>query len=793
MFKNYLLLAIRQLRRNRGYSFVNIFGLATGMAIVLVIGIWVTDELSIDRDIPNGNRVVEIMQNQWPKGQTDEKTPPLYVGTTVSPTLNLWLQNGEYKDVFAQTAMILWAGQHLLVNGDKSIAQTGTSAEYTFPLIFGYRFLSGSAVSMRDPNTALISRSTAIALYGTENAVGKTFKYENRRPFTVGGVYADQPVNSSLHDYDFFISMANEETSWLRNINDFENHSCRIFARLAGNVTAEQATARIKNICSPYVKFAYETYKVLPFPSLYLHYDEINSVGEGRIVYVRMLGIIGVFILLLACINFMNLATARSEKRAKEVGIRKTVGSLRGHLIIQFLGESVLLAFISFFLAIAMAALTLPWFNQLAGKTMIFPWTNPLFWSLSLICTLLTGLLAGSYPAFYLSGFRPVKVLKGAFKAGKDASNPRKILVVAQFSISLALIIGTIVVFRQIQFAKDQPLGYDQGGLITVPDNTQELDTHYEALRQALLNTGVVAGIANSSADLNGFYQNNFLEWEGMSEEAKTVTFRDIFVNADFGPTIGWNIIKGRDFSRARLSDSTAAIVNETGARILGFKDPIGKTIKHWGKSYTIIGVTKNMISNSPYYPVQPAIFMGEGGHNVFIIRIKPGTPARTAFAAMESVFKEFNPASPFIYSFIDKEFQKKFNTESRIGNLATVFSGLAILISCLGLFGLASFVAEQRKKEIGIRKVLGARVTGLWALLCADFIKLVALSMLIAIPLSYYCMDQWLQNYALHTSLSAWIFLVAGVGLLFVTLATVSYQAVRAALMNPVKSLRNE
>jgi putative ABC transport system permease protein len=793
MFKNYLLLALRQLRKNRGYSFINIFGLATGMAIALVIGIWANDELSIDQDIPSGNRVVEIMQNQWPKGQTEEKTPPAYVGFTVSAALNPWLQKTNYKDVFAQTAMTLWPGQHLLVTGDKSISRTGTSAEYTFPLIFGFHFLSGTAESMRDPNTALISKSTAMALYGTGNAVGKTFNYENRRSFTVGGVYADQPANSSLKDIDFFISMANEETSWVKNVNNFEDHNCRMFALLAGNVTAAQATSRIKNICSPYVKFAYENYKVLPFKSLYLHYDDSNSVGGGRMVYVRMLGMIGIFILLLACINFMNLATARSEKRAKDVGIRKTVGSLRGHLIAQFLGESVLLAFLSFILAVALAALTLPWFNQLAGKTMSFPWTNPLFWSLSLLCTLLTGLLAGSYPAFYLSGFRPVKVLKGTFKAGKGASNPRKVLVVAQFSISLALIIGTIVVFRQIQFAKDQPLGYDQGGLINVPDNTQELDTHFEALRQGLLNTGVVATIANSSTNINEFYQNDFFEWDGMSEEAKTLTFRDIFVNADYGPTIGWKIVKGRDFSRERLTDSTAAIVNETGARILGFKDPIGKTIKFSGKPYTIIGVTKNMISNSPYDRVQPAIFMGGGGHAVFTIRIKPATPVRTALAAMEPVFKQFNPASPFIYSFIDEEFQKKFNTESRIGNLATVFSGLAILISCLGLFGLASFVAEQRTKEIGIRKVLGARVTGLWALLSVDFIKLVALSMLIAMPLSYYCMDQWLQNYALHTSLSAWIFIIAGVGLLLVTLATVSYQAVRAALMNPVKSLRTE
>lgn len=792
MFKNYLLVALRQLRKNRGSSFVNIFGLATGMAIALVIGIWASDELSIDQDIPNGNRVVEIMQNQWPKGQTDEKTPPSYVGFTVSAALNPWLQKANYKDVFAQTAMTLWPGQHLLVTGDKSISRTGTSAEHTFPLIFGYHFLSGTAESMRDPNTALISKSTAMALYGTENAVGKTFNYENRRPFTVGGVYADQPANSSLKDIDFFISMANEETSWVRNVNNFEDHNCRMFALLTGNVTAAQATSRIKNICSPYVKYAYENYKAVPFKSLYLHYDE-NAVGDGRFAYVRMLGIIGVFILFLACINFMNLATARSEKRAKEVGIRKTVGSLRGHLITQFLGESVLLSLLSFVFAVTVAALTLPWFNQLAGKTMSFPWTNPLFWSLSLICVMLTGLLAGSYPAFYLSSFRPVKVLKGTFKAGKGASSPRKVLVVAQFSISLALIIGTIVVFRQIQFAKDQPLGYDQGGLINVPDNTQELDTHFEALRQGLLNTGVVASIANSSTNINEFYQNDFFEWEGMSEEAKTLTFRDIFVNADYGPTMGWKIVKGRDFSREHLTDSTAAIVNETGAGILGFKDPIGKTIKFSGKPYTIIGVTKNMISNSPYNPVQPAIFMGGGGHGVFTIRIKPGTPVRTAITAMERVFKQFNPSSPFIYSFIDEEYQKKFSTESRIGNLATVFSALAILISCLGLFGLASFVAEQRTKEIGVRKVLGAGVTGLWALLSADFIKLVALSMLISMPLSYYCMNQWLQNYALHSSLSAWIFVVAGLGLLLVTVATVSYQAVRAALMNPVKSLRTE
>jgi ABC-type antimicrobial peptide transport system permease subunit len=661
-------------------------------------------------------------------------------------------------------------------------------------VIFGYHFLSGNAESMRDPSTALISRSAAIALFGNENAVGKTFKYNNKLPFTIGGVYADQPQSSSFHDVDFFIPLSNQWMNHVTSNSNFENHNCRMFARLAGNTTAEQASARIKDICTPFVQHSVETYTVRPFGDLYLHYDESNGgIGEGRISFVRLIGIIGIFVLLLACINFMNLSTARSEQRAREVGIRKTLGSLREQLIGQFLGESILVALFAFILAIGLTALSLPWFSSLSGRPMTMPWTSPVFWAVSMTVTLITGLIAGSYPAFYLSGFRPVKVLKGAFKAGKGASTPRKVLVVAQFSISLALIIGTVTVFRQIRFAKDRPVGYDRSGLINVPINTDSLDHHYEALRTALLNTGVVANMTSSSKTMTSFSQNNFLEWDGMQEEQKNISFRDVWVNADFGPTVGWTVLQGRDFSRAYGTDSSSAIVNEEGARILGLKDPIGKTVKHWGKPYTIIGVTKNVVVNSPYDKVQPAIFLGEGGYYTHIIRIKPGTPVRTALARIESVYKKFNPASPFLFHFSDEGYERKFLTETHIGNLATVFSGLAILISCLGLFGLASFVAEQRTKEIGVRKVLGARVVNLWALLSGDFLKLVILSCLVSMPLSYFFMNRWLQNYPLHSSLSLWIFVAAGAGILSVTLATVSYQALKAALMNPVKSLRTE
>jgi putative ABC transport system permease protein len=792
MFKNYLLLALRQLRKNRGYTLINVAGLAMGMAVALVIGIWITGEFAVDKSYPDRSRIVEIMQDQRPKG-TPAGSPVIYRELNVSSALEPFLQKG-YKDIFSETAMFEWPGDGLLANGDKSISRQGSWAEHTFPTLFGYQFLSGNAESLRDPSTALISRSTAIALYGTENALGKTFKYNNQLVFTVGGVYADLPPTSSFHDIDFFTPITNKLMDGLTHNTDFNNHGCRVFARLAGNTTTEGATARIKDLCTPFVKNTIETYTVLPFDQLYLHYDESDGVaGTGRIGFVRLIGIIGVFVLLLACINFMNLSTARSEKRAKEVGIRKTLGSLRAQLISQFLGESLLVAFFAFFLAIGLTELSLPAFSQLSGKPMTLPLTSPIFWALSLAVTVITGLLAGSYPAFYLSGFRPVRVLKSAYKAGKGASLPRKVLVVAQFSISLSLIIGTLVVFRQIQYAKDRPVGYDRSGLINIPISTDSLDRHYEPLRTSLLNTGVVAGVANSSTLLTAFYQNNFMEWPGMTEDQKSISFRDIEVNADFGPTIGWTVLRGRDFSRAYRTDSTAAIVNEEGARALGFDNPIGKTFRLENKDYTIIGVTKDMISNSPYDRVQPAVFLGHGGHSIDIIRIKPGTPIRTALTAIEAVYKQYNPSSPFIYHFNDDDYAQKFVTETRIGDLTTVFSGLAILISCLGLFGLASFVAEQRTKEIGVRKVLGARVVDLWALLSGDFLKLIALSMAIAMPPIGLAMNKWLQNYTLHTHLSPWIFVLTGAGMLFLTLCTVSFQALKAALMNPVKCLRTE
>jgi len=488
----------------------------------------------------------------------------------------------------------------------------------------------------------------------------------------------------------------------------------------------------------------------------------------------------------------MNLSTARREKRAKEVGIRKTIGSLRSQLIAQFLSESILVALLAFVFSLLMVELSIGFFNGLADKQMSIPWGNPVFWSLTLGFALITGIVSGSYPAFYLSAFEPIKVLKGAIRAGRLASLPRKVLVVLQFTVSITLIIGTIIVFRQIQYAKDLPVGYNREGLITVGMNSPDLWGHYDPIRNDLLATGAVENMAESSYSTTNFGENNGMEWRG-KDPSLVIFFRDVNVTFDFGKTVGWKIIQGRDFSKEFTTDSSAVILNEATAKILGFKNPVGEVVKMFGENRTVIGVVKNMITESPYEPIAPAVFLGKGWMSVINIKMKPNIPVHEALSKIESVFKKYNPNYPFVFKFTDEQYAKKFSAETRVGNLATFFAILAIFISCLGLFGLASFVAEQRTKEIGVRKVLGASIFNLWKLLSKEFVALVIISCLIAVPISSYFLNKWLTNYVYHTQISWWVFITAGAGALIITLLTVSYQGIKAALMNPVKSLRTE
>ena len=786
MLKNYFRVAWRHLGKNKGYTFINIAGLSIGMAIALLIGLWITDEVSFNHYHTNHSRIAQAMVIQY-------SSEEIYNGSTVSVPMGQAFSK-QYSDLFTKVAQVGGGGEPLIAVDDKKLTAGAIWAGKEFAELFTLKMLKGSIASMSDPSTALISQSLATALFGHADPTGKTFKYQNRLDFTIGGVYEDLPRNTQFYNKKIVLPWANKENHYYNQNTNWDDHNGDLYVQLAEGVTAEQVNTRIRNLPTPFIKGRLEEAMVYPLDKAFLYNEFKNGKPSGgRIQFVWLFGFIGGFVLLLACINFMNLSTARSERRAKEVGIRKTVGSLKRQLIGQFLIESVIVALLAFVISIGLVGLTLPFFNSIADKNMALPWTNGLFWILAIGFTLFTGLLAGSYPAFYLSSFDPIKVLKGTFRVGKYAGLPRQALVVLQFSVSLTLIIGTFIVYRQIEYAQDRPVGYHRDGLLTVDINTEDLNKHYVALREELLQKGLAADIAGSSMAVTAFRYNNDLEWRGKRPDQAMIWFRNVNVTRDFGKTIGWTVLKGRDFSRAFATDSNSMILNEAGAKATGIANPIGETMKFFGKNYTVIGVVNDMVTNSPYQKIEPALFLGDGYISEITIRLKPDQPPHAALAAMAPIFAKYNPGSPFIYKFIDEDYARKFAGEVRIAHLASVFTTLAIFISCLGLFGLASFVAEQRTKEIGVRKVLGAGVLTLWGLLSKDFIKLVVTSFFISMPLGYLFMHKWLETYPYRTALSWWIFALAGAGILVITLITVSYQSLKAATMNPVKSLRSE
>ncbi|WP_420148719.1 ABC transporter permease [Spirosoma sp.] len=795
MLRNYLKIAVRNLAKNRVYSFINIFGLASGMAVAMLIGLWIYDEISFDRYFQNYDRIAKVMQTGTFEGQVFHGS---YNPAPMGPELRT-----IYGDNFEHVIMSSWTGDHILAYGDKKFTKTGNYLSADAPDMLTLKMLSGTRTGLKDPSSILLSESVAQALFGTIDPVGKIMKIDNRLDVKVTGVYEDFPYNTEFRDMQFIApwDLYVSAEAWVKEAQDkvaWGNNSWQILAQIAPNTTFDAVTKKIENIRlkhTPELAFIKPKVYLQPMSEwhLYTGWDKAGNV-EGRIQYVWLFGIIGVFVLFLACINFMNLSTARSEKRAKEVGVRKAVGSLRSQLISQFFSESLLVAVLAFGLSIFLVLLILPVFNELADKQISILWANPVFWICGISFSLLTGLIAGSYPALYLSSFQAVKVLKGTFRVGRFASMPRQFLVVVQFTVSVTLIIGTIIVFRQIEYAKNRPVGYDRNGLITVAMNTPELHQHYNTLRDALLQTGAAVEMSTSSTpatNLNS--QNSGFDWPGKDPNFKE-SFGTIAVSHDFGKTVGWQFVQGRDLSRQFSSDSSGMVLNETAVRYMGIKDPVDKQIKWNGRPFTVVGVIRDMLMNSPFEPVTQTVYMLDyGWANVINIKLNPAHSASESLAKIEAVFRKFNPGSPFDYRFTDQEYALKFANEERIGKLALLFTVLAIVISCLGLFGLASFVAEQRTKEIGIRKVLGASVMNLWQMLSKDFVVLVIISCLIAAPTAWYYMNQWLKKYSYHTDISWGIFVAASLGALGITLLTVSFQSIKAALMNPVKSLRSE
>ena len=797
MLRNYLKIALRNIVKNKAYSAINIGGLAVGMAVAMLIGLWIYDELSYDKYHQNYDRIAKVMQRGTFEGEFGAGGyMPLPLGNELRT---------DFADDFTHVVMSSWTGEHILAYGDKKFTKRGNYLSPEAPDMFTLKMLRGTRAGLKDPASIMLSESVSQALFGNDDPMGKIVKIDNRLNVKVTGVYEDLPYNTEFRDmtfiapWDLYVS----SEAWVKRAQDnveWNNNSWQILAQIAPNANFDAVNAKIKGLR---VKHVPETapYKaevfLQPMSSwhLYTGWDKQGNL-EGRIQYVWLFGIIGLFVLLLACINFMNLSTARSEKRAKEVGIRKAVGSVRAQLISQFFSESLLVVAFAFILSMLVVILVLPLFNEVADKQLGILWASPIFWLSGIGFSLFTGIIAGSYPALYLSSFQPVKVLKGTFRVGRFASVPRKVLVVIQFTVSVTLIIGTILVFRQIQYAKNRPIGYDRNGLITITMNTPELHDHYNALREELLRTGAVVDMSTSSTpatNLNS--QNNGFDWEG-KDPTFNAQFGTIAVTHDFGKTVGWQFKEGRDFSRTFTTDSAALVMNETAAKYMGLKtgSPVGMIVKWNGKPMRVLGVIKDMVMGSPFEPVVQTVFMLDyNWAGVINIKLNPEQSAPESLAKIETVFQKFNPGSPFDFKFTDQQYALKFATEERIGKLASIFAMLAVFISCLGIFGLASFVAEQRTKEIGVRKVLGASVFSLWGLLSKDFVVLVTIAFGIATPLAYYFLSNWLHKYEYRTDISWWIFAVTGAGALVITLLTVSYQSIKAALINPVKSLRSE
>jgi predicted permease len=808
MYKSYFKIGWRNLLRNKGYAVINIGGLAIGMTVAMLIGLWVYDELSFNKYHANYDNIVQL----W-HGETDPDTQVISGGVAMQFAVAGALKD-DYQHYFKHVVRSWWTGDYTLATAGGKFRRKGKFMEPAAIEMLSLRMIKGTYASLDDPKGFILSASTATAMFGTEDPIGNTLRIDNGIDVHVTGVYEDIPANSTFGDVQFIGTFQQIQTlrPWIgKNPSDWENTYQELYAQLQTGVSVASANAAIRDV---YVKYlpddliAYrDKYKpflqVVPMSTWHLYSEfENGKPAGGRIVFVWLFGIIGGFVLLLACINFTNLSTARSEKRSREVGVRKTVGSQRTQLVAQFLSESFVVALMAFVMALALVVLSKDLFNQVAGKKIEFPFSNIIFWVAALLFLLVTTVLAGLYPAFYLSSFNPAKVLKGASHAGRFGSWPRKVLVVVQFTVSTSLIIGTLVVYKQVQYARDRPVGYNRHGLISVDLSDQEYKGKQNVLRTELMNSGVVQMMSFSSSPVTGVWNSTGgYDWKGRNPNFDA-EFAVCHVTPDYGKTLGWKIVEGRDFSTDIATDTLdAVILNRAAVKYMGWDHAVGETLNDinsedgaivWSK--TIIGVVDDIVMQSPYEPVTPTIFYHKSQSAAMMnIRINPDVSTVVAIPRIQRVVKSIVPSAIFSYKFVDDEYAAKFSQEARVGTLASIFSVLAIFISCMGLFGLASFVAERRTKEIGIRKVMGASEARLWTLLSKDFIVLVIISCVVSIPVAWYFMALWLKRFEYRTEISWWVFAITCMSALVITLLTVSFKAIAAAKMNPAKSLRTE
>ena len=786
MLKNYFKVAFRSLLHNKGFSIINILGLAIGMASAAVILLWVQNEISYDRFHEKDKRLFEVWQNDLRDGGLQSGTPtPQLLGPALKK---------DYPEIENSTR-IGWSQHMLFGYQNKSVKMNGTWADPSFLSMFSFPLLKGNPeTALLDPHSVVLTQSAAKKLFGDENPMGKVLKFDNQENFMVTGLMKDLPNNTQF-DFEFLISSAFlESKGWMDA--DWTDVSIRTFVLLKPNAAPINVTEKIKDIVKKYSKgLSNATVFLYPVNQLRLYSKfENGKPAGGRIEIVRIFSLVALFILIIACINFMNLSTARSEKRAKEVGIRKAAGALRRSLVMQFLIESIIISVIAGCLAYLLLVLCLPAFNQLTQKQLYIDKTNVYFWLNGIGFILFTGVLAGSYPAFFLSGFKPAAVLKGAFKKVNALVTPRKILVVSQFTFAIVLIICTIIIIQQIKYASERKTGYDRNNLAYVFLEGDILK-NYEFIKNDLINSGIAVSVNQTMAPLTqSWSMGSSLSWQGKDPHTR-ITFDRSTTDGNLAKTMGLQFVAGRDIDLKNFpTDSTACIINESAVRLMKFRNPIGQTIFDDPVTWHIVGVIKDFILTSPYEPTRPMIFKGpKYSGNVMNIKFNSDHTTSQNLASAEKIFKKYNPSYPFEYHFIDEEYAKKFNDEKLTATLAGLFSGLTIFISCLGLFGLAIYMAENRMKEVGVRKILGASITSIAALLSKDFLKLVIAAILIASPLAWYFMNTWLISFNYRIQIRWTVFAMAGSVSIMIALITVSFQAIRAAVANPVNCLRSE
>ena len=786
MIKNYFKIAWRNLFRNKGFSVTNLSGLSIGITCTILIFLWVQDELAYNKFHTNYGSIYQVMANRDFNNQvfTDQNMVLPFAGA---------IEKGipQVKHAVVTTHR----QSHILTYGDTKLKKQGYTVSEHFFDMFSWKFIKGNAATaIPDAYSVVLTQSAAKALFGNADPINKVVRIDNEYDAKVTAIVADVPGNSTFQ-FDF-INAFNYSGDYLKQaMTNWTNSSWSVFVQTVPGANLQLIEKKINDI-----KIQHDpgdkkisTYFTFPMSKwrLYSDFKDGKNIG-GMIEYVRLFTIIALIILLIACINFMNLSTARSEKRAKEVGVRKTLGSDKKQLILQFFFESMILTFIAFFFSIIAVYLLMPSFNTLVDKHLTLDITQPVFLSVALIIIVFTGIVAGSYPALYLSSFNPVNVLKGTFLAGRKAALPRRILVVAQFVISILLISATIIVYQQIQHTRNRDIGYDPDNLIMIPASL-DVNKNYTVIKQELLQTGMMSAVTRTMSPITDiWWRSPGPDYDGKPAN-QNIIFTGQTTDVDFAKTIGIKILQGKDFS-GTPSDSSAMLLNKAAVAAMGLKNPVGLKMRNGSTAYTVIGITDNIVMGSPFEPVDPMmIFFNSNWSNSISIRLNQSVQPQKALQSIETIFKKYNPAYPFEYQFVDQEFGKKFLTEDLISRITNIFAGLAIFICCIGLAGLASFTIEKRIREIGIRKVLGASVQQLLMLISKEFLKLVLIAFIIAVPLTWWLMHNWLEKYTYRINISIWLFGAVGVIVLLLTLLVVSLNTMRSAMRNPVKSLRTE